>query len=87
VGKWGLPLLLALAEITEKKEERIDIDEIKQTMAKFTDEPSPEIIPNAWIGYALGYYGFTDRIHVTEGNQYNISREQVQAILNEELKS
>ena len=33
--KWELPLLLALEEITEDKEEQIDIDEIKQTMTKF----------------------------------------------------
>jgi len=85
VGKWGLPFLLALAEITEEKEQQIDIDEIKQTMRKFIDEPAPETIPNSWIGYALRYYGLTDKIHVTEGNQYNITKQQVHTILNEEL--
>lgn len=87
IGKWGLPLLLALAEITEHKEREIDIDEIKQTMTKFMDEPGPETIPNSWIGYMLRHYRLTDKVHFTEGNQYNISKQQVEAILNEQLKS
>lgn len=86
MGKWGFPLLFALAEITEKKETEIDIDEIKRAMADFTDAPDPNTIPNSWIGYALRHYGFIDKIHLTEGNQYNINRQQVQKKLNEELK-
>lgn len=87
VEKWGLPLLLALAEITEKKETQIDIDEIKQTMTKFVDNSTPETIPNSCIGYVLRHYGFTDKIHLTEGNRYNVDRKRVLKLLNEDLKT
>jgi hypothetical protein len=83
---WGLPLLQALEEITEKKEDDIDLDEIKQTMTKYANSPDIETIPNAWIGYALRKYGLTSKTHTTNGNQYNISKDQVHQLLNEVLK-
>ena len=85
---WGIPLILALADITEKKQERIDIDEIKNAMSKYLGGIDPETISNSAIGYALIRYGFTSRIHVLDGNRYNISRDQVLKLLpHEELKS
>jgi hypothetical protein len=78
---WGLPLILALAEITEKKQDEIGIDEIKQTMIKHLGDINGETIPNSWIGYALRRYGFTDKIHANDGNRYRISREKVQTLL------
>jgi hypothetical protein len=86
VEKWGLPLLFALAEITEKKEEQIDIDEIKQVMTKYYADGGTQNVPNSWIGYALGSYGFTDRIHTVQGNCYNISREKVLNLLSQVMK-
>ena len=83
---WGLPLLLALADITEKKEQGIGIDEIKSTMARYMKDVSPETIPNNWIGYALRRFGFIEKVHVTEGNRYNIERQRVLTLLSEELK-
>lgn len=84
---WGIPLLLALAEITEKKEQGIDIDEIKVAMTKFVQGLSIQSIPNSWIGYALNRFGFRDKIHVTDGNRYNIKRTRVLTLLNEDLKT
>jgi len=85
---WGIPLILALADITEKKQEHIDIDEIKNAMSKYLSGIDPETISNRAIGYALIRYGFTSRIHVLEGNRYDISRDQVLRLLpHEELKS
>jgi len=84
---WGYPLLLALAEITEAKEHEIDIDEIKLTMSKHANGLSTQTIPNAWIGYALERFGFIEKIHVTEGNRYNIDRKRVLTLLNEDLKT
>jgi len=78
---WGLPLLLALAEITEKKQDEIGIDEIKQTMTKHLGDINAEAITNSWIGYALRRYGFTGKIHANDGNRYSISREKVQMLL------
>ena len=82
---WGLPLLLALGEITENKEQEIGIGEIKLAMAKYTKGLGVEAIPNAWIGYMLGRFGFTEKTHVTKGTHYNINREHVLALLNEDL--
>jgi hypothetical protein len=79
--KWGIPLLHALAEVTERKQQEIGIDEIKQAMTKYLGCIDAEEIPNSWIGYALRRYGFTDRIHVNDGNRYSISREKVQLLL------
>lgn len=85
---WGIPLLRALADITEKKQEQIDIDEIKAAMSKYLDGTDTETIANTAIGYALIRYGFTSRIHVLEGNRYNINRDKVLRLLsNEELKT
>jgi len=79
--KWGMPLLYALAEITERKQQEIGIDEIKQAMTKHLGDINAEAIPNSWIGYALRRYGFTDKIHANDGNRYSISRERVQMLL------
>ena len=79
--RWGIPLLYALAEITERREQEIGIDEIKQAMKKHISDINSEAIPNSWIGYALRRYGFTDRIHANDGNRYSISRERVQLLL------
>jgi len=85
---WGIPLILALADITENKQEHIDIDEIKNAMSKYLSGIDPETISNRAIGYALIRYGFTSRIHVLEGNRYTISRDQVLRLFpHEELKS
>ncbi|MGB9024187.1 MAG: hypothetical protein WCC94_12245 [Candidatus Bathyarchaeia archaeon] len=85
---WGMPLILALADITENKQEYIDIDEIKNAMSRYLGGIDPETISNRAIGYALIRYGFTSRIHVLEGNRYTISRDQVLRLLpHEELKS
>jgi hypothetical protein len=83
---WGLPLLQALEEITEKKEENIDVDEIKQTMTKYATGYDTTKISNAHIGYALRDYGLTSKTHTTNGNQYSISKQQVHQLLNEVLK-
>jgi hypothetical protein len=82
---WGLPLLLALAKITEKKQQEIDIDEIKHAMATHLQGLNAEAIPNSWIGYGLDRLGFKEKIHVSDGNRYNINREHVLALLNEDL--
>ena len=87
LASWGLPLLLALAEITESKEREIGIDEIKLTMAKYGVELSPEMIPNAWVGYALVHFGFTEKVHLKTGNRYNIDRRRVLTLLDEDLKT
>ena len=84
---WGTPLLLALAEITEKKEQGIDIDEIKLAMTKYVQELNIQSIPNSWIGYALNRFGFMEKIHVSDGNRYNIERTRVLTLLNEDLKT
>jgi len=84
---WGVALLRALADITETKEREIDIDEIKFTMSKHVIGLSTGSIPNAWIGYALERFGFIEKIHVTEGNRYNIDRKRVLTLLNEGLKT
>jgi hypothetical protein len=84
---WGQPLLLALADVTEHKEQDINIDEIKQAMVKHVEDSSIETIPNAWIGYALGRLGFAKKIHSREGNHYNIERTRVLTLLNEDLKA
>ena len=87
IENWGIPLLLALAEITEKKEQEIDIDEIKSAMTKYVKEPNIQSIPNSWIGYALNRFGFIEKIHVSDGNRYNIERTRVLTLLNEDLKT
>ena len=79
--KWGMPLLYALAEITERKQEEIGIDEIKQAMTKHAGDIDAETIPNSWIGYGLRHYGFTDKIHANDGNRYSISGERVRILL------
>ncbi len=84
---WGVPLLLALAEITGKKEREIGIDEIKLAMTKYVQRLSVQSIPNSWIGYALRQFGFTEKVHVIEGNRYNIERARVLTLLNEDLKA
>jgi hypothetical protein len=84
---WGVPLLLALAEITGKKEREIGIDEIKLAMTKYVQRLSVQSIPNSWIGYALRQFGFTEKVHVNEGNRYNIQRARVLTLLNEDLKA
>jgi hypothetical protein len=84
---WGLPLLLALADITKEKQEQIDIDEIKHAMARHLDDINAESIPNSWIGYALARYGFNNKIHLTNGNRYNIERARVLTLLDEDLKA
>lgn len=83
---WGLALLLSLAEITEGKEQEIGIDEIKLAMTRYVKGVSAETIPNAWIGYALRRFGFTAKVHASEGNRYNIDRDHVLTLLNEDLK-
>jgi hypothetical protein len=84
---WGIALLLALAEITEKKQREIDIDEIKSAMTKYVQGISVQSIPNSWIGYALGRFGFTEKVHVSDGNRYNIERTRVLMLLNEDMKT
>lgn len=84
---WGTPLLLALADITEKKEQEIDIDEIKIAMTKYAQELNIQSIPNSWIGYALNQFGFKEKVHVSKGNRYNIARTRVLTLLNEDLKA
>ncbi len=84
---WGLPLLLALAEITQNKEEEIGIDEIKLNMARYGKGLDVESIPNSLIGYALGRFGFSEKVHVSDGQRYNIERKRVLTLLNESLKS
>jgi hypothetical protein len=84
---WGIPFLLALAEITEKKEREIDIDEIKSAMTKYVQEPNIQSIPNSWIGYALNRFGFREKVHVSDGNRYNIERARVLTLLSEGLKA
>jgi len=79
--KWGLPLLHALADITERKEEKIGIDEIKQAMTKHLKDLDIQAIPNSWIGNALRRYGFTDKIHESDGNYYNIPKESIRILL------
>ena len=51
--KWGIPPLHALAEITDRKQQEIGIDEIKQAMNDI-DGINTEAIPNGWIGYTKG---------------------------------
>ena len=87
IENWGTPLLLALAEITEKKEQGIGIDEIKSTMTKYVKELNIQSVPNSWIGYALNRFGFMEKIHVSDGNRYNIERTRVLTLLNEDLKT
>jgi hypothetical protein len=84
---WGKPLLLALAEITEKKEREIGIDEIKSAMTRYVQGLNIQSIPNSWIGYALNRFGFMEKIHVSDGNRYNIERTRVLTLLNEDLKA
>ena len=79
--KWGLPLLHASADITERKEEKIGIDEIKQAMTKHLKDLDIQAIPNSWIGNALRRYGFTDKIHESDGNYYNIPKESIRILL------
>lgn len=79
--KWGISLLHALAEITERKQRHIAIDEIKQAMTKHVSDIDTEAIPNSWIGYALKRYGFTDKVHASDGNHYNISQDKVKSLL------
>jgi hypothetical protein len=87
LDQWGIPLLLALSEITNEKEEDIGLDEIKQAMSKHLNGFNVAEIRNAWIGHALRRYGFTDKVHTSEGNHYNIGRREVQlALSNEGLK-
>ena len=83
---WGLPLLYALAEITQKKESRISVNEIKQTMLKSLPGVSSDDIQNDDIGYALRDLGFTDCLHTSIGNVYKIPKQSVQVLLNEALK-
>ncbi|MGO9645879.1 MAG: hypothetical protein ACLPY5_14180 [Candidatus Bathyarchaeia archaeon] len=83
---WGLPLLLGLAEITQSKEQDIDIDEIKVAMAKYAKGVNAQNIPNHLIGYVLRDFGFTEKVHVREGNHYNIERGKVLTLLDEGLK-
>jgi hypothetical protein len=84
---WGLPLLLALGEITETKEQGIGIDEIKLTMTRYVKGLDVESIPNSLIGYALGRFGFIEKVHVSDGQRYNIERKRVLTLLNESLKA
>jgi hypothetical protein len=87
LNHWGIPLLLALFEITSKKEENIDLDEVKRAMAKHVDGINAADIPNEWVGHALRRYGFTEKVHTSDGNHYNITRRQVELVLsNEGLK-
>jgi hypothetical protein len=78
---WGHPLKLALREITETKERRIHLTEIKQTMSKYGNGLDPASISNADVAYALQRLGVTDKTHTFDGNRYNITREQVDALL------
>jgi hypothetical protein len=84
---WGLLLLLALAEITEQREQQIGINEIKGVMAKHLKGLNSDDIPNSAIGYVLKDYGFKEKIHLNSGNHYDIPRKQVLALLNEHLKA
>ncbi len=84
---WGLPLLLALAEITASKQQEIGIDEIKLSMTRFVKGLDVESIPNSLIGYALGRFGFTEKVHESDGQRYNIERNRVLTLLNEDLKA
>ena len=84
---WGLPLLIALLEINGKKESKISIDEIKQTMLKNLPGVSSDDIHNEEIGYALRDLGFTDCLHTSTGNVYKIPKQTVQVLLNEALKA
>lgn len=87
VQNWGLLLLLALAEITEQKDREIGISEIKEAMAKHLKGLGPDVITNSSIGYALRDYGFKEKIHLNDGNHYDIPRERVLTLLNEQLKA
>jgi hypothetical protein len=87
LDQWGPSLLLALSEITNEKEEDIGLNEIKQAMVKHSVGINVADIPNEWVGLALRRYGFTDKVHTSDGNHYNISRREVQfALSNERLK-
>jgi hypothetical protein len=56
-------------------------------MAKHLNDINVTNIPNAWVGHALRRYGFTNKVHTSEGNHYNIGRREVQlALSNEGLK-
>jgi len=82
---WGIPLLLALQEITKSKEQNIEVDEIKHAMGKYLSSSTE--IPNSSIGYALKHLGFNNKVHTNYGNNYNIGKEEVEVILQrEELK-
>ena len=82
LGIWGVPFLLALQEITETKQHNISPHEIKTAMQKHL-ETSLEI-PNYYIGYALKHFGLNDKVHESDGNHYNISKQQLEAILTRE---
>lgn len=84
---WGLSLLLALGEITESEEQEVGIDEIKVAMTRYVKGLDIESIPNSLIGYALGRFGFIEKVHVSDGQRYNIERKRVLTLLNESLKS
>jgi hypothetical protein len=84
LDQWGPSLLLALSEITNEKEEDIGLDEIKQAMTKGLNSINVADIPNAWIGHALRRYGFTNKVHTSDGNHYNIPRREVQLVLSHE---
>jgi hypothetical protein len=45
-------------------------------------------IPIIWLGYALGEYGLTDKLHAKNRNLYNTDKRSVQLLLSGEgLKS
>lgn len=79
--EWGLPLLYALRDVTIRKETDIGLDEIKQAMKIHAQGFDVESIENNLIGYVLERYGFHTKTHTSTGNRYNITREQVQAVL------
>jgi len=84
--RWGPALLLALEEVTKNSRDEIGLDEIKQATARIGGLDA-DSISDSLIGYALRYYGFNDKVHMSDGNRYRISREKVLMLLaNEGLK-
>jgi hypothetical protein len=81
VRVWGHPLKLALHEITKTKERSIHLNEIKETMTKYATGLDTASLPNADIAYVLQSLGLRDKTHTLDGNRYNITREQANALM------
>jgi hypothetical protein len=56
-------------------------------MTRYVKGLDVESIPNSLIGYALGRFGFIQKVHVSDGQRYNIDRKRVLTLLNESLKT